>query len=197
MTRFRALVLCGGLGERLRPLTETTPKSLVEVGGKTVLQHIIEHLNKFDIVDIAINTHWLHEKLIRWAGDRVVFSYEPQLLGSAGTIKRWIPWLGEDFLVMNGDTLTDLDVTDFMNFHLRWEELASVSRNPQNNACTGAMAFNHRVKSFLPASGMIDDILPEIPTAEYYKCPGYWDIGTPERLALVRKFYERKILYHG
>ncbi len=190
--KYKCLILAAGLGERLRPITNTLPKCLVEVGGKPVLQHLIEHLNKYDIVDIAVNTHWLYNELITWAGNKVIFSYEPQLLGSAGTIKRWIPWLGEDFLVMNGDTLTDLNITDFMDFHLRWEELASISRNPQGFACTGAMAFNRRVKSLLPETGMIDDILPEIPCAEYFKCPGYWDTGTPERLELVRKVYERK-----
>lgn len=191
MTKTKALILCGGLGERLRPLTETTPKSLLEIGGKPILQHIIEYLNKFEIVDIAVNTHWLHTEVIKWAGNRVVFSYEPELLGTAGTIKRWIPWLGEDFLVMNGDTLTDLDINDFFAFHKRWDELATISRNPENNHCTGAMIFNRHIKGLLSDKGNIDDDLEEITHASYYKCPGYFDLGTPEKLAAMREVYER------
>lgn len=188
--KFKALILCGGMGERLKPLTDTTPKCLIEVGGKPVLQHILEHLKKHDITEVAINTHWLSDSLIRWGGNNLIFSYEPELLGTAGTIRRWIPWLGENFLVLNGDTLTDLDIKDFMDFHLRWDELASISRDPQNWKCTGAMAFNKMVRGLLPETGMIDDILPDIPCAEYYKCPGYWDIGTPSRLETVRRVFK-------
>ena len=79
-----------------------------------------------------------------------------------------------------------------MSFLERWGELASISRNPQGFACTGAMAFNRHVRGLLPDTGMIDDILPDIPCAEYFKCPGYWDIGTVERLELVRKVYENR-----
>lgn len=192
MTKMKALILAGGLGTRLRPITDTIPKCLVEIDGKPVLQHLIEYLNKYDIVDIAVNTHWLHTEVIKWAGNKVMFSFEPELLGTAGTIKKWIPWLGEDFLVMNGDTLTDLDFNDFLDFHKRWDELATISRNPQNNHCTGQMLFNRHIRGLLPDTGMIDDALEQISCAEYYKCPGYFDIGTHEKLSAIREVYAGK-----
>ena len=79
-----------------------------------------------------------------------------------------------------------------MDFHIKWDELVSVSRDPENYHCTGAMAFNRHVRGLLPEKGMIDEALEDIPLADYYKCPGYWDIGSPEKLALVRSVYERK-----
>ncbi len=188
---MRALVFAAGLGTRLRPITDSIPKVLVPVAGKPVIVHVLDHLKKYGITQVAINTHWLAHKVMDYLGDRVLYSYEPSLFGTAGTIKSWLPWLGDDFLVMNGDTITDIDIEDFMNFHHKWENIATVSRNKGNDHCTGAMVFSRRINRYLPETGMIDDVLNEIDHANYYQCPHYFDIGSPERLELATKYYAK------
>src|SRR5688572_24886336 len=90
--RAKALLLAGGLGTRLRPLTDTTPKCLVEIGGRPLLDFWFAALSAAGIRDVLVNTHYLAAAVRRFiaqknaAGFRAVEAFEPRLLGSAGTI---------------------------------------------------------------------------------------------------------------
>ena len=120
---MRALLLAAGLGTRLRPLTLTTPKCLIPVHGKPLLDYWFEHLFEAGIERALVNTHWLADRVQAHVAQshyrgRIDLVHEPELLGTAGTILANRQWLGgETFLVCHADNLTDFDVPAFVAAH--------------------------------------------------------------------------------
>ena len=114
---MKALIFAAGLGERMRPLTDTTPKPLLEVGGKRLVEWHLEKLAACGIEDVVINTSWLAEQFPQALGDgsrwglRIRYSYEGTTpLETGGGMLHALPLLGDEpFLLVNGDTWTDLD----------------------------------------------------------------------------------------
>jgi len=110
-----AMILAAGRGERMRPLTDTTPKPLLRVRGKPLIERHVERLAQAGIERIVINLAWLGSMIRDYLGDgsrhgvSILYSEEsPQALETAGGIFRALPMLGPDpFLVVNGDILTD------------------------------------------------------------------------------------------
>jgi len=121
----KALILAAGLGTRLRPLTDTTPKCLVPIGDRPLLGYWVEALARCGVTDAVLNTHHLREKVDDYiaevsAAGRVHLSafHEPKLLGSAGTVAH-NPNLvgpGERCLVIYADNLSDLDLPKLLAF---------------------------------------------------------------------------------
>lgn len=113
---MRAMILAAGRGERLRPLTDTTPKPLLAVGGKPLIAWLIEGLAASGISELVVNHAHLGEQLesalgdgSRW-GARIAWSREPVALETAGGIVRALPLLGrEPFLVVSADIHTAFD----------------------------------------------------------------------------------------
>ncbi|MGQ4891396.1 MAG: nucleotidyltransferase family protein [Candidatus Njordarchaeia archaeon] len=120
---MKALILAGGLGERLRPHTEKIPKPLIEVGGKPILLWQIEHLKKHNVTDLVLAIGYLGEKIVEEIGDgskygvRIEYSTEERKLGTAGAIKNAKKLLesSEKFLVLNGDIITNLDLNKLIS----------------------------------------------------------------------------------
>jgi NDP-sugar pyrophosphorylase family protein len=120
---MRALILAGGLGTRLRPLTFSIPKPLLPVGERPLLQVIIEQLRSFGIVDVLIATGYQSEVIRAFGGDgsrfgvSIDYVHEEQPLGTAGPLSLVKDELGADetILMMNGDILTRLDFGRFMS----------------------------------------------------------------------------------
>lgn len=109
------LVLAAGRGERLRPLTDTTPKPLLRVGGRTLLDAALDRMAQVLPVrpeTVAVNAHWLAEQIVAAVGDRVHVSVEqPEALGTAGAVGRLRQWLdGRDVLITNADAWYDVAV---------------------------------------------------------------------------------------
>lgn len=122
---MRALLLSAGLGTRLRPITEETPKCLVKINGKPLIDYWISILMGSGVVDrILINTHYLPEKVrshiaeSKWL-DSVDVVHEESLLGTGGTLLKNSDFIGsENFLVAHADNLTWFDVEEFREFHV-------------------------------------------------------------------------------
>lgn len=111
---MRAMILAAGRGERMRPLTDTRPKPLLEVGGKSLIGWQIERLAAAGLRDIVINHAWLGEQIERALGDgralgvSIRYSAEAQALETAGGIANALPLLGgEPFAVISGDVYTE------------------------------------------------------------------------------------------
>ena len=102
-----AMVLAAGLATRMRPITDTMPKALIEVAGKPIVDHVIDRLTAIGVKRIVINTHHKGEMLAaHLAGRRnveIVLSPEDELLDSGGGVVRALPNLGEIFYVINAD----------------------------------------------------------------------------------------------
>ena len=114
------MILAAGRGERLRPLTDVVPKALIEVRGRSLLEHHLDRLRDAGINDVVINLGWLGQKIVERVGSgsryglNVVYSPEgDNILETGGGIFRALPMLGEDsFLVANADTYTDMSVPE-------------------------------------------------------------------------------------
>ncbi|QDQ87033.1 nucleotidyltransferase family protein [Alcaligenaceae bacterium SJ-26] len=113
---MRAMILAAGRGERMRPLTDHTPKPLLTAGGRPLIEWQITRLAQAGIRDIVINLSWLGERIEATLGDgqrlgvHLHYSYETEALETAGGIRQALPLLGADpFLVVNGDVWCDWD----------------------------------------------------------------------------------------
>lgn len=111
---MRAMILAAGRGERLRPLTDSTPKPLLEVGGKPLIEHHLERLASAGFREVVINLCHLGDKIRETLGDgsnwglNIYYSPEPAgALGTGGGIQQALPFLGESpFAIINGDVFT-------------------------------------------------------------------------------------------
>ncbi|MFK7839996.1 MAG: nucleotidyltransferase family protein [Bdellovibrionales bacterium] len=107
----KAFILAAGLGSRLRPYTNKTPKPLVKVNGKTLLDRTLDHLKNVNITDISLNTHYHADQIENCIANRPEFSsqlsYEDNLLDTGGGIKKMIHHFDDSFFVLSGDSLWD------------------------------------------------------------------------------------------
>ena len=120
---MQCVILAGGLATRMRPLTETLPKPMIPVAGKPVLEHTINWLRGHGVDRIAVNLHYQGEAIRAHFGDgrrwgvTLRYSEEPELLGTAGGVKRIEDFFDDPFAVVYGDVLTDLDLAALAAFH--------------------------------------------------------------------------------
>lgn len=121
----KAVLLAGGLGTRLRPITDTIPKCLVPVNGKPLLDYWFDALRAAGINDVLINTHHLPDQVREYLvtkqaeGFRTTEAWEPELLGSAGTIRANAGWAGDadQVLIIYADNLSTVSLQKFLEFH--------------------------------------------------------------------------------
>lgn len=116
-----ALILCGGKGERLRPLTESLPKPLVRIKGRAILSYLLDHIRKFGITDVVIAAGFKAEKISEFFAEqggglavKIVDSGDVDIIER---IKACAPHLGGDFILFYGDTLADVDLAALQAFH--------------------------------------------------------------------------------
>lgn len=122
---MKALILAAGLGTRLGPYSDHTPKPLFTIGGRPLLDILIRSLIEAGCVAVAVNTHHLHHRIAEWI-DRnpysapVICRHEPRILGTGGAIANLADfWDSRPFLVVNADVVTDLDWAEIYEAHLR------------------------------------------------------------------------------
>ena len=120
----KCILLAAGLGTRLQPITNNTPKCLVEIHGKPLLEHWLILLHKHGITNVLINTHHLSEQISTYIEIldtplEVILSYEKDLLGSLGTITSNKNFYKDEecILVANADNLTNINLTKFIKCH--------------------------------------------------------------------------------
>jgi NDP-sugar pyrophosphorylase family protein len=134
-----ALVLTAGLATRLRPLSLVRAKAALPVAGMPLVHRIVRSLAASGVTDVVLNLHHLPHTLTRIVGDgtplgvRVRYSWEVPVLGPAGGPRRAAPLLGDTFLIVNGDTLTDLDVTSLVADHRRSGALVTMAVVPNTH----------------------------------------------------------------
>ncbi|MBU0460623.1 MAG: NTP transferase domain-containing protein [Nanoarchaeota archaeon] len=128
---MKAVVIAGGKGTRLYPLTEGIPKGLVRVGDTPILEIIVHQLCYYGFNDITFATNHHHEQIEEYFEDgrkfdvSISYSKEDRPLGTAGPISL-LKNMDEDFLVMNCDILTDLNFEELMNYHRNQQNYATV-----------------------------------------------------------------------
>jgi len=130
----KAFLLAAGIGSRLRPITDTVPKCMVDIDGRPLLDIWLDEFERADVGEVLVNLHHLpdviREHLARRAGMPVVRTvFEPELLGSAGTLAANRDWVAAEdfFLACNADNLTDFDLRDLIDAHRRGGSVATLT----------------------------------------------------------------------
>lgn len=128
---LEAVIMAGGQGSRLRPMTETLPKPMLPVGEKPLMEHIVEQLREAGVQKVNVATHYLPEKIKEHFGDgsgfgvRLSYLNEERPLGTAGALGLMEP-PRETLLVINGDILTRVDFQAMQDFHREQNALITV-----------------------------------------------------------------------
>ena len=157
-----AVILAGGKGTRLKPLTNAFPKPLVPIGDMPILEVVIRQLKYYGVKKIIITVSHLAHLMQSFFGDgskfgvEIEYSMEDQVLGTAGPLSL-LDNLDENFIVMNGDLLTTINFSDFYNFHLM-----------KNNYITIG-TFSKEVKIDLGVLEIKDDFLDNYIEKPIYK----------------------------
>jgi len=132
MSKVQAVILAGGKGSRLRPYTTILPKPLMPLGEMPIAEIIIRQLKRSCITNIAISTGHLAELIEAFFGDgkrwgvKISYVREDIPLGTAGAL-RLVKNLGDDFIAINGDVLTDVDFGTLWKFHKRKKNIATIT----------------------------------------------------------------------
>lgn len=132
-----AVLMAGGKGERLRPLTEKTPKPLLEVGGKCIIDHNVDRLISYGVEHINVTVNYLAEQLEEHFasprdGVQVRTFREPKFLGTIGSIKYVESFYNDTILVMNSDLFTNINYEDFFLHFQQHDAEMSVAAVPYN-----------------------------------------------------------------
>ncbi|MBP5426786.1 MAG: NTP transferase domain-containing protein [Clostridiales bacterium] len=129
---MKAVIMAGGEGKRLRPLTCDRPKPMVYVANRPIMEHIVNLLKEHNIFDIALTLQYMPNNIKDYfgTGDKygVNFRYyqEDEPLGTAGSVKNVQDFLNETFVVISGDVLTDIDITKALEFHKSKNSVATM-----------------------------------------------------------------------
>lgn len=191
------MLFAAGRGERLRPLTDKTPKPLLPIGERPLIDYSLAYLKRYGIEEVVINLWHLGEKIERHVGDgkkyglRVIYSKEKELLGTGGGLKKAEEYFRNEkaFVTLNSDTLIDCDLNEFSLFHEKekapatlvvapWQE--GYTKIKENYLFTGLAVFTPLV--FQKLVSKLSNLITESGLSySFFLHKGYWrDIGTME-----------------
>lgn len=131
-----AVIMAGGLGRRLRPLTEDTPKPLLKVGDKPIVEHNLDRLRRFGVTDVWMTIRYLGEQIEAYFGDgrdrnlNIRYVQEERPMGTAGALSMLGEGVHDHLLVMNSDLLTNIDFEEFYRFFLDEEADLAIAARP-------------------------------------------------------------------
>jgi mannose-1-phosphate guanylyltransferase / phosphomannomutase len=136
---MKAVVMAGGEGTRLRPLTSNQPKPMVPIVGKPCMEHIVELLRAHGLEDIVVTVAFLPQAIRGYFGNgeslgvRIGYSVEESPLGTAGSVRNAARQLDETFLVISGDALCDVDLSALIAFHREREAAVTIGLKAVDN----------------------------------------------------------------
>ncbi|KAF0135318.1 MAG: D-glycero-D-manno-heptose 1-phosphate guanosyltransferase [Candidatus Saganbacteria bacterium] len=243
----QAVILAGGAGTRLKPLTDNIPKPMIDINGKPFILYIIEYLKKSGIKNVVLCTGYLADKISDYFGNGkkygvdIRYSVEKKFLGTAGAIKLADNLLEDEFFVLNGDTYLPIDYTDVLRKfkeknktglmvaydHSEWtaEENTAIDQDEMviaygkreplkignqliesrseieviSPACfkyidAGVYVFKKEILGIIEKDKFVSlegDVYPELikkkQLCAYISSQRYYDLGTPERLEIIKK----------
>src|SRR2546422_2576839 len=182
---MRAVVMAGGQGSRLRPLTSNQRKPMLPIVGQPMMQHIIRLARSHGLTEIVATVQFLASVVRNYFGDGsdlgVSLSYatEEEPLGTAGSVKNAGPLLDDRFIVLSGDALTDIDLSELVRFHESRGAAATVAlRRVENPLEFGIVITNEegRVERFLEKPGWGDVFSDTANTGIYVLDRGLLDL---------------------
>lgn len=129
----KALICAGGFGTRMKELTKTKPKPMLQLQGLPILQYSIELCKKYGIRDIAISVHYLPEIIIDYFKDgsdfgvNIKYIHENTPMGTAGALRLYAEWFDQPFMMCNADELKDINLQEMHELHIANNALATVA----------------------------------------------------------------------
>lgn len=140
---MKALLFAAGKGTRLKPFTDHHPKAMAKVNGIPLLERNIKYLQSFGINDFVINVHHFGQQIVDFLKENNNFNAKieisdehAELLETGGGLvfaRRFLDF-GEDFLIMNADILTDMNITEFVNYHQKNKDFATLAVSDRNSS---------------------------------------------------------------
>ncbi len=130
----RAIILAAGFGTRMQEYTKETPKPMLPLKSKPMIEYTIRQLAAHNIKEIAINLHYLADKIVHYLGDgsqfgvKLTYLYEDSPSGTAGGMKKLAEFCSQapHIIVIYGDIITDLDYSDFISQHIASDKIATI-----------------------------------------------------------------------
>lgn len=189
---MKAVIMAGGKGTRLMPLTKDMPKPMIKLIDKPVMEYIIELLKKHGITEIAVTLGYMPEAIISYFGNgeawgvNLTYFIEDAPLGTAGSVKSARNFLSDDFLVISGDCYTEIDLSKAIYFHkLKRSPFTIISQPHPYPVGLGILEtdINHKLTAFIEKP---EDIRPALINTGIYiinkeiinKIPdGFYDFG--------------------
>ncbi len=212
---MKSVLLAGGLGVRLRPLTYTVPKPLLPVGEHPILEEIINRLKSFGLCDLVIAVGYRAELIETYFRDgsqlgvHIEYTREPEALGTAGPLALVRAQFGdgasptESLLVMNGDLLTELDMRSVIDFHnARGNDVTVVTRQFQLRHPYGVLELDgDRITSIVEKPAITDTVnagvylfrwstLDLVPSGRAYEMPDLLNAAAKAGLKVVAYPFE-------
>jgi len=191
----RVVLMVGGLGTRLRPLTNHTPKPMLKVGDKPILETIILNFKKHGFTNIILSVSYKAEVIESYFGNgsnfgvNIEYIHEEKRMGTAGALSLMREKLNEAFFVMNGDLLTNLNFETMMEYHLNNNSLATM----------GVRAYDFQVPyGVVNVEGKEILSIEEKPTHHFFVSGGVYILGN-EVLDLIpnNKYYDMPTLFEN
>src|SRR5215469_1759970 len=136
---MKAVIMAGGEGTRLRPLTSNQPKPMMPIANKPMMEHIVELLKRHGFEDIVVTVAFQANAIRTYFGNgsefgvNMVYATEETPLGTAGSVRNAMDELDEPFLVISGDVLTDIDLAGIVDFHREKKALATIGLKALEN----------------------------------------------------------------
>ena len=187
---MKAVVMAGGSGSRLRPLTVGRPKPMVPLVNKPVLAHILDLLKYHNFSEVVITVQYLADYIEDYFGDgsslglTIHYSVEEGPLGTAGSVKNAQAYLDETFMVISGDALTDIDLSGVLRFHQEKGALATITLKSVANPLEYGIVVTDtdgRITQFLEKPSWSQVISDTVNTGIYVLEPEVLDLLEPNQ----------------
>jgi len=187
---MKAVIMAGGAGSRLRPLTINRPKPMVPLVDKPVMGHIVGLLRKHGFTEVVATLQFMADRIQDYFGDgsahgvQFHYSVEEVPLGTAGSVKQAESYLDETFLVISGDALTDFDLSQVMAFHQQHGGLVTITLTRVPNPLEyGVIIVNEdgRVRQFLEKPSWSEVFSDTVNTGIYVLDPRVFQYIDPDR----------------
>ncbi len=180
-----AIILAGGKGTRLRPITYETPKPLIPIHGRPLIFHILDLFRKYKINNVLLSVGYMKDKIKKRLGNgskfglNIVYLEEDEPLGTGGPLKLAKKYLTKTFIVSNGDELKKINITEMFNFHRQNKALATIALTKVDNPSAYGVAEldGKRIAKFIEKP-KIEDAPSNLINAGFY-------IMEPEMLSYI------------
>lgn len=164
--KMKAIIVAGGRGERLRPLTDTIPKPMIDIGGKPILEHVVQLFKRHGVTDIIIALCYLPKQIQNYFGDgkkfgvHIAYTIEDEPMGTAGAIHLAREYIHNTFIVTYADILRELDINGIVREHKKSHAFATLhvykrfGKDPKSKIIFDR---NKRIKQFVERPKETDD----------------------------------------